>query len=63
MNGGKRRKAVDGGIAACRAQESNVFQCQAEARPQLSIREVEEPHADALLDTVIQRTNESANEA
>jgi len=45
------------------AQDSNIFHRQAEARPQLSVIEVDEPHADALLAGIVAGTNESANEA
>jgi hypothetical protein len=46
-----------------RAQDGNVFYCQAEARLELSVIEVDEPHADALLAGIVPGTNESANEA
>jgi hypothetical protein len=45
------------------AQDGNVFYCQAEARLELSVIEVDEPHADALLAGILPGTNESANEA
>lgn len=45
------------------AQDGNVFYCQAEARLELSVIEVDEPHADALLAGIFPGTNESANEA
>jgi len=44
------------------AQDSNVFQRQAEARLQLGVIDIEQPHADALLAGVVPGPNESANE-
>jgi hypothetical protein len=44
-------------------QDSNVLRHQAEARLQLGVIEVEEPHADALLAGIIPGPNESADEA
>jgi hypothetical protein len=45
------------------AQDGNFFYCQAEARPKLSVIEVDESLADALLAGIVPGTNESANEA
>jgi hypothetical protein len=45
-----------------RAQDRNVFHRQAEARLELSVIEVEQPHVDALLAGIVPGTNESANE-
>ena len=45
------------------AQDSNVFQRQAEAGLQLGVIDVEQPHADALLARIVLGANESANEA
>ena len=45
------------------AQDSNVFLRQAEARPQLGVIDVDEPHADTLLARIVSGLNESANES
>ena len=45
------------------AQDSNVFECQAQARARLRVIEVDEPHAYAALARIVPGTNESTNEA
>ena len=44
------------------AQDSNVFLRQTEARTQLGVIDVDEPHSDTLLTRVVLGSNESANE-
>jgi hypothetical protein len=44
------------------AQDSNVFLRQAEARPQLGVIDVDEPHSDTLLTRIVPGSNEPANE-
>ena len=44
------------------AQDGDVFQRQTEARLQLGISEINEPHADALLARIVPGPNEFANQ-
>lgn len=58
------KKTADADFAGpTAAQESNVFQRQAEARLQLRVIKIDEPPADAFLARIVPGPNKSANES